>query len=138
MNFSVNELYTLIEKEDPQSVADSFAKTLNEAIKLKAAAAADAEKAKKEAEEKLAKQKEADAKQIGDACEKYIKTYYPNIAKNLTSLSDFDATLFVAAIDEMCKELKTVFPTGRVVTSRPRENRIESDALTKFLRENGL
>lgn len=136
MNFSVNELYTLIEKEDPQSVADSFAKTLNEAIKLKAAA--DAEKAKKEAEEKLAKQKEADAKQIGDACEKYIKTYYPNIAKNLTSLSDFDATLFVAAIDEMCKELKTVFPTGRVVTSRPRENRIESDALAKFLRENGL
>ena len=136
MNFSVNELYTLIEKEDPQSVADSFAKTLNEAIKLKAAA--DAEKAKKEAEEKLAKQKEADAKQIGDACEKYIKTYYPNIAKNLTSLSDFDATLFVAAINEMCKELKTVFPTGRVVTSRPRENRIESDALAKFLRENGL
>ena len=136
MNFSVNELYTLIEKEDPQSVADSFAKTLNEAIKLKAAA--DAEKAKKEAEEKLAKQKEADAKQIGDACEKYIKTYYPNIAKNLTSLSDFDATLFVAAIDEMCKELKTVFPIGRVVTSRPRENRIESDALAKFLRENGL
>lgn len=136
MNFSVNELYTLIEKEDPQSVADSFAKTLNEAIKLKATA--DAEKAKKEAEEKLAKQKEVDAKQIGDACEKYIKTYYPNIAKNLTSLSDFDATLFVAAIDEMCKELKTVFPTGRVVTSRPRENRIESDALTKFLRENGL
>ena len=136
MNFSVNELYTLIEKEDPQSVADSFAKTLNEAIKLKAAA--DAEKAKKEAEEKLAKQKEADAKQIGDACEKYIKTYYPNIAKNLTSLSDFDATLFVAAIDEMCKELKTVFPTGRVVTSRPRENRIESNALAKFLRENGL
>lgn len=136
MNFSVNELYTLIEKENPQSVADSFAKTLNEAIKLKAAA--DAEKAKKEAEEKLAKQKEADAKQIGDACEKYIKTYYPNIAKNLTSLSDFDATLFVAAIDEMCKELKTVFPTGRVVTSRPRENRIESDALAKFLRENGL
>ena len=136
MNFSVNELYTLIEKEDPQSVADSFAKTLNEAIKLKAAA--DAEKAKKEAEEKLAKQKEADAKQIGDACEKYIKTYYPNIAKNLTSLSDFDATLFVAAIDEMCKELKIVFPTGRVVTSRPRENRIESDALAKFLRENGL
>lgn len=136
MNFSVNELYTLIEKEDPQSVADSFAKTLNEAIKLKATA--DAEKAKKEAEEKLAKQKEVDAKQIGDACEKYIKTYYPNIAKNLTSLSDFDATLFVAAIDEMCKELKTVFPTGRVVTSRPRENRIESDALAKFLRENGL
>lgn len=136
MNFSVNELYTLIEKEDPQSVADSFAKTLNEAIKLKAAA--DAEKAKKEAEEKLAKQKEADAKQIRDACEKYIKTYYPNIAKNLTSLSDFDATLFVAVIDEMCKELKTVFPIGRVVTSRPRENRIESDALAKFLRENGL
>lgn len=136
MNFSVNELYTLIEKEDPQSVADSFAKTLNEAIKLKATA--DAEKAKKEAEEKLAKQKEVDAKQIGDACEKYIKTYYPNIAKNLTSLSDFDATLFVAAIDEMYKELKTVFPTGKVVTSRPRENRIESDALTKFLRENGL
>lgn len=136
MNFSVNELYTLIEKEDPQSVADSFAKTLNEAIKLKAAA--DAEKAKKEAEEKLAKQKEADAKQIGDACEKYIKTYYPNIAKNLTSLSGFDATLFVAAIDEMCKELEIIFPTGRVVTSKPRENRIESDTLAKFLRENGL
>ena len=136
MNFSVNELYTLIEKEDPQSVADSFAKTLNEAIKLKAAA--DAEKAKKEAEEKLAKQKTADAKQIGDACEKYIKTYYPNIAESLGNMADFDATLFVSAIDEMCKELETVFPTGRVVTSRPRENRIESDALTKFLRENGL
>lgn len=136
MNFSVNELYTLIEKEDPQSVADSFAKTLNEAIKLKAAA--DAEKAKKEAEEKLAKQKEADAKQIGDACEKYIKTYYPNIAESLGNMADFDATLFVAAIDEMCKELETIFPTGRVVTPRPRENRIESDALTKFLRENGL
>lgn len=136
MNFSVNELYTLIEKEDPQSVADSFAKTLNEAIKLKAAA--DAEKAKKEAEEKLAKQKTADAKKIGDACEKYIKTYYPNIAESLGNMADFDATLFVSAIDEMCKELETVFPTGRVVTSRPRENRIESDALTKFLRENGL
>lgn len=136
MNFSVNELYTLIEKEDPQSVADSFAKTLNEAIKLKAAA--DAEKAKKEAEEKLAKQKTADAKQIGDACEKYVKTYYPNIAESLGNMADFDATLFVSAIDEMCKELETVFPTGRVVTSRSRENRIESDALTKFLRENGL
>lgn len=136
MNFSVNELYTLIEKEDPQSVADYFAKTLNEAIKLKAAA--DAEKAKKEAEEKLAKQKTADAKKIGDACEKYIKTYYPNIAESLGNMADFDATLFVSAIDEMCKELETVFPTGRVVTSRPRENRIESDALTKFLRENGL
>lgn len=133
MNFSVNELYTLIEKEDPQSVADSFAKTLNEAIKLKAAA-----DAKKEAEEKLAKQKTADAKKIGDACEKYIKTYYPNIAESLGNMADFDATLFVSAIDEMCKELETVFPTGRVVTSRPRENRIESDALTKFLRENGL
>lgn len=136
MNFSVNELYTLIEKEDPQSVADSFAKTLNEAIKLKAAA--DAEKAKKEAEKKLAKQKESDAKQIGDACEKYIKTYYPNIAESLGNMADFDATLFVSAIDEMCKELETVFPTGRVVTSKPRENRIESDALAKFLRENGL
>lgn len=136
MNFSVNELYTLIEKEDPQSVANSFAKTLNEAIKLKAAA--DAEKAKKEAEEKLAEQKTADAKKIGDACEKYIKTYYPNIAESLGNMADFDATLFVSAIDEMCKELETVFPTGRVVTSRPRENRIESDALTKFLRENGL
>lgn len=136
MNFNVNELYTLIEKEDPQSVADSFAKTLNEAIKLKAAA--DAEKAKKEAEEKLAKQKTADAKQIGDACEKYVKTYYPNIAESLGNMAGFDATLFVAAIDEMCKELETIFPTGRVVTSRPRENRIESDALAKFLRENGL
>lgn len=136
MNFNVNELYTLIEKEDPQSVADSFAKTLNEAIKLKAAA--DAEKAKKEAEEKLAKQKTADAKQIGDACEKYVKTYYPNIAESLGNMADFDATLFVSAIDEMCKELETIFPTGRVVTSRPRENRIESDALAKFLRENGL
>lgn len=109
---------------------------MNEAIKLKAAA--DAEKAKKEAEEKLAKQKTADAKKIGDACEKYIKTYYPNIAESLGNMADFDATLFVSAIDEMCKELETVFPTGRVVTSRPRENRIESDALTKFLRENGL
>lgn len=136
MNFNVNELYTLIEKEDPQDVADSFAKTLNEAIKLKAAA--DAEKAKKEAEEKLAKQKEADAKKIGDACEQYIRRYYPNIAENLNTLSDFDATLFVSAIDEMCKELETIFPTGRVVTSKPRDNRIESDALAKFLRENGL
>jgi hypothetical protein len=135
MNFNVNELYALIEKEDPQNVADSFAKTLNEAIKLKAAA--DAEKAKKEAEEKLAKQKAADAKKIGDVCEQYIKKYYPGIADNLTSLSDFDATLFVSAIDEMCKELETIFPNGRVVT-RPRENRIESDALAKFLRENGL
>lgn len=136
MNFNVNELYALIEKEDPQNVADSFAKTLNEAIKLKAAA--DAEKAKKEAEEKLAKQKTADAKKIGDACEQYIKRYYPNIAEKLNSTSDFDATLFVSAIDEMCKELETIFPSGRVVTFRPRENRIESDALAKFLRENGL
>lgn len=136
MNFSVNELYTLIEKEDPQDVADSFAKTLNEAIKLKAAA--DAEKAKKEAEERLAKQKTADAQQIGDLCEQYIKKYYPDIAGNLTSLSDFDVTLFVSAIDEMCKELETIFPRERVVTSKPRENRIESDALAKFLRENGL
>lgn len=136
MNFNVNELYALIEKEDPQNVADSFAKTLNEAIKLKAAA--DAEKAKKEAEEKLAKQKTADAKKIGDACEQYIKKYYPSIAEKLNTLSDFDATLFVSAIDEMCKELETIFPKGRIVTSKPRENRIESDALAKFLRENGL
>lgn len=136
MNFNVNELYALIEKEDPQNVADSFAKTLNEAIKLKAAA--DAEKAKKEAEERLAKEKTADAQRIGDACGQYIKKYYPSIAENLYTLSDFDATLFVSTIDEMCKELETIFPSGRVVTSKPRENRIESDALAKFLRENGL
>lgn len=136
MNFSVNELYALIEKEDPQNVADSFAKTLNEAIKLKAAA--DAEKAKKEAEKKLAEQKTADAKKIGDACEQYIRRYYPSIAEKLNSTSDFDVTLFVSAIDEMCKELETIFPKGRIVTSRPRDNRIESDALAKFLRENGL
>lgn len=136
MNFNVNELYALIEKEDPQNVADSFAKTLNEAIKLKAAA--DAEKAKKEAEEKLAEQKTADAKKIGDVCEQYIKRYYPHIAENLNTLSDFDTTLFVSAIDEMCKELETIFPKGGVITSRPRDNRIESDALAKFLRENGL
>lgn len=137
MNFSVNELYTLIEKEDPQSVADSFAKTLNEAIKLKAAA--DAEKAKKEAEEKLVKQKEADAKQIGDACEKYIKTYYPNIAESLGNMADFDATLFVAAIDEMCKELEVIMPRSQKVSfATPGNKKIESDALAKFLCENGL
>lgn len=138
MNFNVNELYTLIEKEDPQDVADSFAKTLNEAIKLKAAA--DAEKAKKEAEEKLAKQKEADAKKIGDACEQYIKKYYPGIADNLTSLSDdFDATLFVSAIDEMCKELEFIMPRSQKVSfATPGNKKIESDALAKFLRENGL
>lgn len=137
MNFNVNELYALIEKEDPQNVADSFAKTLNEAIKLKAAA--DAEKAKKEAEEKLAKQKEADAKKIGDACEHYIKTYYPNIAKNLGSTSDFDVNLFVAAIDEMCKELEVIMPRSQKVSFATSGNKkIESNALAKFLRENGL
>lgn len=137
MNFNVNELYALIEKEDPQEVANSFAKALNEAIKLKAAA--DAEKAKKEAEEKLAKQKEADAKKIGNACEHYIKTYYPAIAENLGNTSDFDATLFVAAIDEMCKELEAVMPKGQKISFvGSRNKKTESDALAKFLRENGL
>ena len=137
MNFNVNELYTLIEKEDPQSVADSFAKTLNEAIKLKAAA--DAERAKKEAEEKLTKQKAEDAKKIGDACEQYIKRYYPNIAKNLNGMSDFDATFFVSAIDEMCKELEVIMPRSQKVSFvTPGNKKIESDALAKFLRENGL
>lgn len=138
MNFSADKLYTLLETEDAQDIADSFAKALNEAIKLKAAA--DAEKAKKEAEEKLAKQKEADAKKIGDVCEHYIKTYYPHIAENLNSLSDFDTTFFVSAIDEMCKELEVIMPRSpqKVSFVTPGNKKIESDALAKFLRENGL
>lgn len=120
MNFSADKLYTLLETEDAQNIADSFAKALNEAIKMKA---------KKD----LEAQKKKDAEQILNLCNDYVRKYYPEVADYI---SDLNVDAYLESIDTLCKELNVFAPaTG---TKKPETKKNDNDALGAFLRANGL
>ncbi len=123
MNFSVDKLYTLLETEDAQNIADSFAKALNEAIKMKA---------KKDQEA----QKKKDAEQILNLCNNYVRKYYPEVADYI---SDFNVDAYLESIDTLCKELGVFVPaTGNKKPEIKKEKTRDNDALGTFLRANGL
>ena len=120
MNFSADKLYTLLETEDAQDIADSFAKALNEAIKMKA---------KKDQEA----QKKKDAEQILNLCNDYVRKYYPEVADYI---SDLNVDAYLESIDTLCKELNVFAPATGTETKKERTR--DNDALGAFLRANGL
>lgn len=123
MNFSADKLYTLLETENAQDIANSFAKALNEAIKMKA---------KKD----LEAQKKKDAEQILNLCNDYVRKYYPEVADYI---SDLDVDAYLESIDTLCKGLN-IFPpaTGTKKPETKKEKARDNDALGAFLRANGL
>jgi hypothetical protein len=123
MNFSADKLYTLLETEDAQDIADSFAKALNEAIKMKA---------KKDQEA----QKKKDAEQILNLCNDYVKKYYPEVADYI---SDLNVDAYLESIDTLCNELSPfISATGTKKPETKKERTRDNDALGEFLRANGL
>ena len=127
MEFSTDKLSILLETEDPQVVADAFAKALNEAIKMKA-------------EKDKEAQKKKDAEQILNLCNDYVKKYYPEVADYI---SDLNVDAYLESIDELCKELGAFIPTSTgtkkpMVEEKKKIGARNNDALGEFLRANGL
>ena len=118
--FKTEDLLKLIESQDPQAVANDFAAALNEAIKVKN---------EKEAKAKLEQSKFKDAKALEEMIVNYVKKYYPDVAGDIEMFDDADVQIFVGAVDELCSEMKKIFPKTNTKTGDP---------LSEFLRRNGL
>lgn len=118
--FKTEDLLKLIESQDPQAVVTDFATALNEAIKIKN---------EKDAKVKLEQSKFKDAKALEEMIVNYVKKYYPEVAGDIELFNDTDIRIFVGAVDELCNEMKRIFPkTGSKA----------KDPIAEFLKKNGL
>jgi len=124
MFFKTEDLLKLIEYVDPQEVADSFATTLNEAIKVKN---------EKDAKAKLEKAKINDAKALENMIVDYVKKYYPDLAGDIEVFDDTNIHIFTGAIDDLCNEIRKIVPK-----SNSNSNSKNNDPIGEFLKKNGL
>lgn len=124
MFFKTEDLLKLIEYVDPQEVADSFATTLNEAIKIKN---------EKDAKAKLEKAKINDAKALENMIVDYVKKYYPDLAGDIEVFDDTNIHIFTGAIDDLCNEIRKIVPK-----SNSNSNSKNNDPIGEFLKKNGL
>lgn len=124
MFFKTEDLLKLIEYVDPQEVADSFATTLNEAIKAKN---------EKDAKAKLEKAKINDAKALENMIVDYVKKYYPDLAGDIEVFDDTNIHIFTGAIDDLCNEIRKIVPK-----SNSNSNSKNNDPIGEFLKKNGL
>lgn len=122
MFFKTEDLLKLIEYVDPQEVADSFATTLNEAIKAKN---------EKDAKAKLEKAKINDAKALENMIVDYVKKYYPDLAGDIEVFDDTNIHIFTGAIDDLCNEIRKIVPKSN-------SNSKNNDPIGEFLKKNGL
>lgn len=122
MFFKTEDLLKLIEYVDPQEVADSFATTLNEAIKVKN---------EKDAKAKLEKAKINDAKALENMIVDYVKKYYPDLAGDIEVFDDTNIHIFTGAIDDLCNEIRKIVPKSNF-------NSKNNDPIGEFLKKNGL
>ncbi len=123
MYFNLEAISKILETEDPQVVAQEFTDVLNEALKQKKVR-------EEEAAKKAKKAKLEDAKKLEKMISDYVQKYYPEAFSYIGSFTDKDVEAFINAIDEFCQELKD---TTKVVMKN-----VDTDALSKFLIENGL
>ncbi len=123
MYFNLEAISKILETEDPQIVAQEFTDVLNEALKQKKAR-------EEEAAKKAKKAKLEDAKKLEKMIFDYVQKYYPEVSDYIGNFSDKDAEIFMDAIDELCQEMKDA---AKVVIKN-----VDTDALSKFLKENGL
>ena len=125
MFFKTEDLLKLIEYVDPQEVADSFATTLNEAIKVKN---------EKDAKAKLEKAKINDAKALENMIVDYVKKYYPDLAGDIEVFDDTNIHIFTGAIDDLCNEIRKIVPKSNSNSN----SKNSSDPIGEFLKKNGL
>ena len=124
MFFKTEDLLKLIEYVDPQEVADSFATTLNEAIKVKN---------EKDAKAKLEKAKINDAKALENMIVDYVKKYYPDLAGDIEVFDDTNIHISTGAIDDLCNEIRKIVPKSNF-----NSNSKNNDPIGEFLKKNGL
>lgn len=147
--YNTNDLLARIQAgENPEDIANEFAKQLNDVIELdrqqKEAEAA----AKKEAE-KAALQKEADldkyANDMADAMLNYVKLADPEVAK---LLEESDGALDIGEMRDMLDAaIKTIVVSLKVAaalephidsTPTPKTAKTPDDAISQFLKNFGL
>ena len=126
MKFNTDALLNWLEKEDAQTILDSFTNSFNEAVKLKA----EKEKKAKEAEmkAKVFAAKKADAAKIEQAIADYIAKYYPDFGS--FKISDKEIEQFIAGIDTIYEEVKNL--------TKPTKDAPKGDPIKEFLRQYNL
>lgn len=143
--FNTNDLLARIQAgENPEDIANEFAKQLNDVIALdqkqKAAEAA----AKKEAEEKAAKTAKLDAcvQTIVQAMADYISISDPELAAELNDADIMDTKSVRETLDASIAAAKFAMTlagiTPKTSTPDPKAKKTPDDAISQFLKSFGL
>lgn len=142
-NMNTNDLLTRIQAgENPEDIANEFAKQLNDVIELdrkqKAAEAA----AKKEAEEKAAKEEKLNAcvKAMADALNEYISLSNPSLAELLNAEDLLDLEDLRTSLDAALSSVSLALSIANAATGKSDKSAKKSpdDAISQFLKNFGL
>lgn len=141
--FNSNDLLARIQAgENPEDIANEFAKQLNDVIALdqkqKAAEAA----AKKEAEEKAAKDAKLDAcvQKMADALNEYISLSHPDLHAALDEEDLLDLKDLRTSLDAALASVSLALSIANVATAKTDTKATKSpdDAISQFLKNFGL
>lgn len=140
--FNTNDLLLRIQSgENPEDIANEFAKQLNDVIALdqkqKAAEAA----AKKEAEEKAAKDAKLDAcvQKMADALNEYISLSHPDLRAALDEEDLLDLKDLRTSLDAALASVSLALSIANVAAKTDtKATKSPDDAISQFLKNFGL